>query len=60
MPMFDLGSEERDTDEIRWTAGGKSNVTVIVGGERVFRGDVQKGERIIIAYSDKAENTEND
>lgn len=52
MPMFDLNSDERDSDEIRWTAGGRSNVTVIVGGERVFRGELQKAERVIIAYDD--------
>jgi hypothetical protein len=60
MPFHDLNSDERGSDEIRWTAGGRSEVTVIVGGERVFRGELQKAERVIVAYEDaeKAEETE--
>jgi hypothetical protein len=52
MPFHDLNSDERGSDEIRWTAGGRSEVTVIVGGERVFRGELQKAERVIVAYED--------
>lgn len=52
MPFHDLDSEERGSDELRWTAGGRSKVTVLVGGQRVFRGEVQKAERVIIAYED--------
>jgi len=56
MPFHDMNSDERGSDEIRWTAGGKSEVTILVGGERVFRGEVQKAERVIIAY----ENADSD
>jgi hypothetical protein len=50
--MYNHNSDERGSDEIRWTAGGKSEVTVLVGGERVFRGEVQKSERVIVAYEE--------
>jgi len=55
--FHDLNSDERGSDQIRWEAGGKSEVTVIVGGERVYRGELQKAERVIIAYENCSENS---
>lgn len=52
MTLHDLNSDDRGSDQIRWEAGGRSDVTVIVGGERVFRGELQKSERVVIAYED--------
>lgn len=54
MPMYDLNSDERDDDRVVWTAGGESHVAVLVAGERVWRGDLQKSQRVTIAYSDGA------
>ena len=55
MPFHDLNTDERGSDQIRWEAGGKSNVTILVGGERVFRGEIQKAERVIVAYEDASD-----
>jgi hypothetical protein len=52
MTFHDLTSDDRGSDQIRWEAGGRSDVTVIVGGERVYRGELQKAQRVIIAYED--------
>jgi hypothetical protein len=55
MPMYDLDSDERDDDRVVWTAGGKSHVAVLVAGERVYRGELRKEQRVTIAYSDESE-----
>lgn len=60
MTFHDLNSDERGSDQIRWEAGGKSHVTILVGGERVFRGELQKAERVIVAYEDAGSTTESD
>ena len=52
MPMFDLNSDERDDDHIRWTAGGESDVAVLVNGKKVYQGEIGKGQDVIIAYAD--------
>jgi hypothetical protein len=52
MPFHDLNSDDRGSDEIRWTAGGRTDVTILIDGERIARREVQKGQRVIIAYED--------
>lgn len=51
-PMYDLDSEDRDDDMITWTAGGRSEVVVLVGGAKVYHGEVGKSERVTIAWAD--------
>lgn len=54
MPMHDLNSEERGSDEIRWTAGGQSHVVVYIDGEMIADRELQKAQRVIIAYEDRS------
>ena len=59
MPFYDLNSDDRGSDEIRWTAGGRTDVTILIDGELIERREVQKGQRVIIAYED-ATDTDSD
>jgi len=57
MPFYDLNSDERGSDEIRWTAGGRTDVTILIDGELIERREVQKGQRVIIAYEDATDTS---
>lgn len=57
MPFHDLNSDERGSDEIRWTAGGRTDVTILIDGERIERREIQKGQRVIIAYEDATDTS---
>jgi len=57
MPFHDLNSDERGSDEIRWTAGGRTDVTILIDGELIERREVQKGQRVIIAYEDATDTS---
>lgn len=60
MPMYDLTSDDRDDDLIRWTAGGRSRVVVYVGGDKVYSGTLQKSQRVRIAYADATGEADRD
>ena len=56
MPIFNHNSEERDTDIIRWEAGGRSHVVITIGGEKVADRHLQKSQRVSIHFSDESES----
>jgi hypothetical protein len=56
--MHDLNSDERGSDEIRWTAGGRSRVVIYIDGERIADRELQKSQRVIVAYEDRSEGAD--
>lgn len=55
-PIHNLNSEERGSDEIRWTAGGRSHVVVYIGGEKIADRELLKSQRVIVSYEDRSES----
>jgi hypothetical protein len=58
MPIFRHDSDERDQDIIEWTAGGESDVALLIGGRTIGRETVPKGQRVRIVFN--ADHEEDD
>ena len=56
MAMYDLDSDERDTDRITWSAGGRSHLVIMHRGRRLVDTVVRKSDNVTLAYSDDLDN----
>lgn len=55
MPMYDLNSDSRDTDNLRLELGGQSHVVIYIDGEKVADRHLQKAQRVSVHFADESE-----